>query len=822
MFKGTDNLRPGDIDRITQRGAGHNNAYTSTDYTVFHFDFPADRWDAALGIEADRMRNLRIDAAHEFEQEKGSVVQELRMDEDEPWDLEEKALLPLLFGAGPYGHPVIGQAEHVRAATAAGIKAYYDRWYRPNNAVLVIAGGFDRAAAAARVAELFGPIAPADLPPRRPDLPVSRTEPARARIVSRFALPRMLMGFNTVRQGDPAEPALDVLSQILTGGKTGRLYRRLVEDRGLANEVASAHTTGRYPGYLSISVELLSGHDPQAAEQAVLDELRRLADEPVDAAELHRAQRSLIAGQIFDLEDVHDLADQIARTVAVTSLDGLRRYLPAVQAVTAAQVQQAARQYLDARQRAVVWSIPARPAAGDADTAPASGPVSGPARRAPHASADAGAFAAEEKLRQTRRVVLPNGLTLLLLENHRLPIVFAQAEVKGIRLGEPPEQAGVAELVGRLLAEGDGARTGAQIAEAIEAVGGALAFSADGGSVKVLADAQGLGLEVLLSCLTTPAFPADAVARERERLLSDLDDLEQQPESAARLAFAKLIYGAHPYGRSHLGLKDVVARLNAADCQTFHDRFYRPNNTVLAVVGDFDSARVIAQVQALTGAWTPAPPPTPLPPALSRPGPAQERYLTFPDAAQTHLYLGHLGVDRANPDYARLLVMDHIFGVGSGFTDRLSARIRDREGLAYSVYGGITGSADLQPGTFLCYAGLEPRHLAKVVRYMREEIERLRATQPGDAELADAKTYLTGSLEFRMGTDQDAAEQLLAVERYGLGFNYLGDLRRGIEAVTPHQVYEAARRYLDPDCLILVAAGAVDAQGRPLPAPPRP
>src|SRR5262249_28316859 len=120
MFKGTDKLMPGDIDKLTRRAGGQNNAYTTTDFTNFHFDMAADRWDVALEVEADRMRHLRIDEKHEFEQEKGAVIAELEGNEDEPWELENKAILPLLFGdKTPYGHPIIGVREHVRGATAA-------------------------------------------------------------------------------------------------------------------------------------------------------------------------------------------------------------------------------------------------------------------------------------------------------------------------------------------------------------------------------------------------------------------------------------------------------------------------------------------------------------------------------------------------------------------------------------------------------------------------------------------------------------------------------------------------------------------------------
>ena len=203
MFKGTDKLKPGDIDRATQRNGGHNNAYTNEDMTVYHFDFGADRWSIALEIEADRMRNLRIDTKHEFEQEKGAVISELAGGEDSPGDLEYKAILPMLFPKdSPYSHPVIGERKHVRDATAEIIKRHYDKWYHPNNASLVIVGGFNPDEALTTIKKLFGPIPRADLPQRKKATEYKhRDGPVHKEFESKFDVPRMLMGFNGVTVG---------------------------------------------------------------------------------------------------------------------------------------------------------------------------------------------------------------------------------------------------------------------------------------------------------------------------------------------------------------------------------------------------------------------------------------------------------------------------------------------------------------------------------------------------------------------------------------------------------------------------------------------
>ena len=251
MFKGTDKLMPGDIDRLTQRNGGSNNASTSEDTTLYYFDFAADRWKVALEIEADRMRNLRIDEKHEFEQEKGAVIAELDRGEDEPWDLESKTLLPLLFGPkAPYGHPVIGEKRHVRAATAEVIKRHYDRWYHPNNAALVVVGGFDEKDALDTIRKLFGPIPKGELPARRP-IPKAepRAETVRQKFESKFTTPRLLYGFNTVVETDPDAIPLDVVEYLLTNGKTSRLHHRLIEVDGTCTSIDTYSQTGRYPGW---------------------------------------------------------------------------------------------------------------------------------------------------------------------------------------------------------------------------------------------------------------------------------------------------------------------------------------------------------------------------------------------------------------------------------------------------------------------------------------------------------------------------------------------------------------------------------------------
>jgi zinc protease len=807
MFKGTDKLVPGDIDRLTQRNGGHNNANTSEDMTVYHFEFASDRWKAALEIEADRMRNLRIDEKHEFQQEKGAVISELDMYEDQPWDLEIKTLLPLLFGPkAPYGHPVIGEKAHVRGATADVIKKHYDRWYHPNNAVLVVAGGFDDKDAWETIQKLFGPIPKGELPARKP-VPESkpRTETVRKKFDSKFPTPRLLLGFNTVAETDADAIPLDIVSVILTHGKTSRLHRRLIEDDGTATSIDTSHSSGRYPGWFAVQAELFKVEELKKVEDAINQEIQDLAKEGPTEAELNRVRRTLIAAHIFAHESVHELADTIARGCLTNDMEFVRGYLPKLLNVTSADVKRVARKYLVEQKPVVIESIPGKDAARGAA-----------ARVAPHAARELpNTKSASFDLKSARTIVLDNGLKLLLLENHRLPIVVAQAHIGRVKLYEPADKVGVATLMGMAIDEGTTTRPGPKIAELIENAGGSLDMHASGGSVKVLADDVDLGLDLLLDCLMNPAFGKDEVDSKRDQLLSQLIEEEKQADQRAARAFKAAVYGPHPFGRPSAQI-DVVKKLTPDDLRRFHQHVFVPGNTVVAVVGDFDSDKIIAAITKRTEKWQRR--------KLGDPdvkGPTQttkfrQTIISEPSAAQLTVYLGHLGIKRDNPDYYKLLVMDYVLGTGAGFTDRLSASLRDRQGLAYSVSARITGSAGEEPGTFTAYIGTFPDKLEEVKAGFLKEIKRIREETPSREEVENVKQYLTGSLAFSLTTCEDAAGLLLAIDRYRLGTDYLNDYRKAVEAVTPEDVRDVARKYLDPERLTLIAAGPIDANGKPL------
>jgi zinc protease len=418
-------------------------------------------------------------------------------------------------------------------------------------------------------------------------------------------------------------------------------------------------------------------------------------------------------------------------------------------------------------------------------------------------------------LTNAKRTVLANGITLITLENRRLPIVVASAAIRDARLHEPAEKAGVASLVGDLLEEGSAKHTGEEIATLIENVGGTLAFTGSGGSVKTLTPHAPLGLRLLFDSLMAPAFPADRFGAKKEQLLGNIAAHEVEPTKKAVALFLKAIYGEHPYSRTAEGTMATAETLTVADCRAFHAKVFVPNNTTVVVVGDFDTAAMAKQIEELTKDWKAVELEKPVVPAP--PVPAKKTTIvTDKNAAQTHVLIGHLGITRNNSDYYKLLVLDNVFGTGSGFTDRLSSTLRDRQGLAYSVSAVITEDAGTEPGTFTGSIGTFPEKFTWVRDGFLKELNKIRTDAPTDAEVDGAKQFLLGSMPFRLRTNAQVAGELLNAERYGLGFDTFEKFRTAVAAVTPADVLAVAQKHLVPDKLVVVAVGPIDDQGNPL------
>lgn len=364
MFKGSARFGPGEVDRRTRALGGANNAYTSHDTTAYDFSFAADRWTHGLELEADRMAGPSLDP-REVDAERRVILEEIALYEGEPWEALGEVVEAKLFGAHPYGRPVLGTRESLAGIDAAALRAFHRRLYRPDRAVLAIVGDVEIEAAHAAAAERFVGVAPAggddgsgEAAEESGSLGATRRiERVRKR---RGEVARFLLALPAPADRDEDHPFVRLLFTILATGRSSRLHRRLVDAGQRCVWVTADLRETVEPGAATVAAEVLPGIDPQVVEAEVLEEIARLATEPPTEEEIERARRILLADWLFAHERMEPRANLAATAlVHAPDLDFPRRYLDRLADARRDDLAGAAERFLHVERGAVIgWSLP--------------------------------------------------------------------------------------------------------------------------------------------------------------------------------------------------------------------------------------------------------------------------------------------------------------------------------------------------------------------------------------------------------------------------------------------------------------------------------
>jgi len=352
MFKGTESLGPGKFSRIVAAEGGRENAFTGQDYTAYFQSLASDRLEVSLRLEADRMANLLL-RDEDFIKEREVVTEERRLrTEDQPESLTYETFQAMAYQTSPYRHPVIGWMSDIEHYSLDDLKGWYRRWYAPNNATLVVVGDVDPPAVRALAERYFGPLKPAAVQSPKPRPEVEQVGLRRVVVEAPAKLPYLLFGYKAptaATRPEPWEPyALDVLAAILGGDESSRLQSRLVRGEEVAADVGVSYDPyDRMTTLFTISAVPAQGRSMDDLEAGVVEEVRRLREEPVLAAELDKVKTQVVAADVYQLDSVFAQAMRLGRLETVGL--GWRtadEYVPRVRAVTPEQVQAVARKYL--------------------------------------------------------------------------------------------------------------------------------------------------------------------------------------------------------------------------------------------------------------------------------------------------------------------------------------------------------------------------------------------------------------------------------------------------------------------------------------------
>ena len=835
MFKGTNDLPPGAIDHLFLTNGGEINASTGEDRTEYHELIAADRLELAARIEADRMENSKFDPT-ELAHEMTVVRSELEGDANSPgFDLEANTFTPAAFTSHPYHWPVIGWRTDVEAVSGRRdvIYDYYRKHYMPNNAIVVMVGDFDTKKAVAIVQKQFG-IYPAGIldthnitpePPQRGERRVTLKRPG--------TTGEVLVGYHVPETGQPDHYVLDVISQILSGGRSARLYQALVE-KGIAQSASGNDSDNKDPYLMVFDGTPSAGVTNNAVETALEAEIAKLQTTPVTAGELARAITQTEAAFIYQNDSVSGQANDLG-AYAVIGLPHYRAtYLNKIRAVTAADIQRAAKTYFTADNRTVAYFDPQPVPAGAIPPPPpvtdnfgSAKPVTDPRQKALLANLDkefnsvSPATTKPASAPKPTRIVLPNGMTLIVQENHANKTVALSGFVRAGSAFDPDGKYGDAQMTAAMLGRGTTTKTALQLALSLESVGASVGIGAGEESASLggasLSQDFGLTLNTLADELQRSSFPTDQIERLRAQILSGIEDSRQDTGGTggagtqAEIAFAQAIYPkGHPYWDPTLDQSAAAIKsLTRADLTAFYNTYYRPDTTALVVVGDVNTPDVIKQVTAAFGGWpkpaSPAPalriPDVPVP--AKAPAPI---VIPLADAPQTSILFGYSGgLTQTSPDYFAAQILNYTLG-GDTFGSRLGKSIRDENGLAYSVSSGF--EARHGAGPFQVFVGANPKNATRAITLLRQILtqEQQYGVTPDEVRLA--KLYITGSYPLRLETNAGVAGVLTLAEDYGLGLDFPQRRNALYNAVTVEQVNAAAKKYLHPGTGVLVIAGA--------------
>jgi zinc protease len=356
LFKGTDRFKKGEIDLLTLKNGGGNNAFTSHDFTAYYFNFASDRWDIALDIEADRMVNC-VFAPEEFESEKKVVIEELRMGLDNPWGLLLQEVDATAYKVHPYRNPVIGWLQDVERATAEEQQAYYRKHYYPGNATLVLSGDFDTDRVLEQVTAKFSSLQSRQAPPPTTAVEPEQRGEKRIQVEWRSKVPRLAVAYHVPEIAHPDSYALQVLNKILTEGKTSRLYQRLVEQEQSVTFVSADYGESKDPTLFHLRAEARGEHTAEEIEATLYSEMNRIATEGVTKRELDRTKHQVEADFVLSRERTQDQAMLFGQIETLYGTDYIDTYLAKVSAVTSEDVMSVCSRYFAEKNRTVGYLV---------------------------------------------------------------------------------------------------------------------------------------------------------------------------------------------------------------------------------------------------------------------------------------------------------------------------------------------------------------------------------------------------------------------------------------------------------------------------------
>ena len=803
FFNGSENYRHGFREAMDDLGANNRNGTTSNDRTNFFEDVPVSALERTLYLEADRMGFLAGNLSKEMlERERGVVQNEKRQGENQPYGRALESAWETIY---PYSHPyswsVIGSMDDLNAATLEDVKEWYQTYYGPNNAVLSLAGDITAERALELVKKYFNGIPPGP-PLRRAEQWVPKLDRnIRETMEDRVPQARIYRIYHVPGWAHADIQPLQLVTGVLSGSKSARLDRRLVVEKELATAVSAFLFDRELAGNVVFAVTVRPGVDPAVVEKEMDAVIQQFLAEGPTGEELERSKSRDIADFTRGMERLGGFggrSDVLAESMTFGGKpDAYLERLERLAKATTADVKNAAKRWLDATHYTGVVFPAAQLKPGQTTVDRKKLPDLGPSP--------------EVKFPEVQQATLSNGLKVMLLERHSVPLVNVALGVDAGQAADTPGKAGIAAFTMAMIDEGTKNRTMYQIVDQLDALGATLSTgnSLDQSYVRVQTLTANLpkSLEIFADVVRNPSFPEDLFAINRKARLAQIAQEKANPVPAAMRIITPLLYGKdHAYGSpaTGTGYESTISTMTPADLAAWHRAWFHPNNSVLVVTGDITMKELMPQLEKALGSWPRGEAPAKRVTTVPR-TPGKKVYLIDkPDAPQSVIVAAH--VSEAGGLADDIAIDTAMRNFGGMATSRLNRNLRLDKHWSYGTRGGLTTARGQQP--FVIIAPVQTDKTREAIVEVVKELRGIAGERPiAGEEYSNLMRGTVSRLPSRFETLSALETAAFHMVNFGLPADYWSKYASSVTALTEKDLAAASARYVRPDEVIWVVVG---------------
>lgn len=820
VFKGTPKYGVGDIPNLVKSCGGNLNAGTSYSYTMYYIVLPSRSFSRALEIQSDAMMNSLFDL-EEFNKERLVVIDEARMYDDRPESFTFYRTMELAFEKHNYRRPIAGYQTVVEKITRDQLLDFYNNYYRPSNAVLVVVGDVDPAEAHEKIEEYYGGWKPGVV--KRGESPVEPPQTAFRFKTSRGDIDHgyLAAGFHTPSILHEDYPALEMLSQLLSSGRSSRLYRTVLEEKRLVTSVSAGLLAEKWPG-LFVFKASTPPDKLSAAREAIFCEVKKLKNDPVGEEELEKARRQLERALCVELETMEGQASNLGYYQLLGDYRLADRHREAIKSVTPEQILNVAQKYFTPENCSLMTYAPEGRGEVDADFEKVEAAVRGclgggavgsemptPGAIKREKTRRAAASPARPSKRKGKKetaislFALDNGVRVLLKKRPALPMVSVLTVFNGGARLEPPGKSGLSALAHRSLTKGSGSYDAEEIVRLVESAGGKIDsyanFDSSGIHVNVLSEYLDEVLPVYREVARAPRFDEERVVQERDKLLEEMAQRRDNPVQFAMDRLFQKIFAGHPYAYPFVGDPQEVKGLAGTDCSSWYGGILVPENMVLSFVGDISEKRAREVAEFLYGDLRPGEAPQPARKAPEFPVEPGVFTFTRKHLKQSVALVGFTAPPMMTPEALGLKVLN---GVMTGLGGRLFVELRDKRSLGYMT--GSSFSTMLERSVFLGYANPGAEGVDEALDVMLRELDRVSREEISPAELARSKEWLTGTQIMQLQSSYAQASAYGTYEALGFGYDVVARIPDLIQNVGAGDIVSASSRTFVRDRAVLI------------------